>query len=620
MLKKTRILFAVFLVSISPVLLHASSYANSNTEEESNPGEGTIAGKDEVIYANLLASGDIEELYIVNALDITEEGYVTDYGSYEEVKNLTSLSEIEENGDEVQLNVPTGMFYYQGNIRTDTDLPWEFEIEYSLDGEQMEPSELIGRDGEFELVINVEQNDQVDPAFFENYLVQIAIPLHGERFRNIDAADATVASEGKNKQLVFTVMPEEEAELSLTADVTQFEFEGIDISALPSTFAVDPPDTDELTGEMDSLTGAISELTSGMGELNNGLNELASGLSQLEDGSSEYQTGMNEVAASGQELVSASGEIRQGLLDMSEGLQNSEMDIDVDFDMGFDDELLDALEEFSDGISEVSGGMDELGTHFEQAYHALEQSISDIPDSELTEEEIYHLYETHPDSEVVDTLVETYTAAQTVKGTFEAVQEGFTAVKPALDEMSASFDEAGEGLNSFAASLEDMGDMAEAFDVGEIEESMNQLTSGIDELASQYGEFHNGLVAYTNGINELSNSYSNIHSGISESADGASQLDGGMGELHDGMSQLEEATADIPKQMQEEIDEMIAQYDHSDYEARSFVSSENNDVINNVQFVIQTESIKPPEQDDNDEAEEEEPSIWQRFLQLFGWD
>lgn len=86
------------------------------------------------------------------------------------------------------------------------------------------------------------------------------------------------------------------------------------------------------------------------------------------------------------------------------------------------------------------------------------------------------------------------------------------------------------------------------------------------------------------------------------------------------MSELETATSDIPEQMQEEIDEMISQYDKSDFEAISFVSAENNELVNNVQFVIQTEGIVLP--DDTEEASEEDddPSIWQRFLALFGWE
>ena len=62
-------------------------------------------------------------------------------------------------------------------------------------------------------------------------------------------------------------MPEQEAELSLTADVVDFELEGIDISAVPSSMSIDAPNIDEMSGEMDSLTDAIEEVNNGVGQL-----------------------------------------------------------------------------------------------------------------------------------------------------------------------------------------------------------------------------------------------------------------------------------------------------------------------------------------------------------------
>ncbi|WP_078393221.1 hypothetical protein [Shouchella patagoniensis] len=605
MKQKTTLLLAV-AVLIQPTL-HVS--ANTN--------EGTISSKDEVIYANLQTNGSVDELYVVNALDVEEEGTILDYGAYDQITNLTDLSEITQNDNEIELNVPTGMFYYQGNLEQQSQLPWAFEITYALNGEQLDGADLLGREGELELAIQVTQNEDIDPAFFENYMLQISIPLNSQKFSDINAPEATIANAGQNKQLTYTVMPEEEADFTLTATVSDFEFEGIEIAALPSSFAIDSPDTEELTGEFDSLTGAISDLTTGLGDLHEGLNGLSSGLYQLKEGSSNYQAGMSETAGAGSELVFASSAIKQSLNDLNEGLQGDSMEAtDFDLDIGLDDELFDALSQFSGGMTEIGSGIEELSTNYEQAYNALKTEIDDIPDHDIAEEDIQQLYENNPDSETVDMLVETYAASKSAKGTFEAVDEAFAAVAPALAEIKTSVLQIGEGIDAFSSSIEEALSEMEDIDFGA---GLDELKNGIDELATQYGSFHNGLNEYANGVSELSGAYDEIHSGIEESAGGTNELSSGLSEVHQGMGELEKATAEIPDEMQTEIDEMIAQYDKSDYEAISFVSPENNDIVKNVQFVIQTESVKLVENNEEADDDEDEPSIWQRFLQLFNW-
>lgn len=599
------------IFTIATILIVQPPLFSSIATAEEQTVTGSISSKDEVVYANLNEVGQVHELYIVNALEVGSEGIVLDYGSYDKVTNLTNLTDINQlQNNEIELEASEGTFYYQGNLSNQTKLPWDFEISYSLDGQNIEPDDLLGQDGSFELMIDVKQNQETDPAFFENYLLQISIPLDSSIFSGIEAPEATVANAGQNKQLAFTVMPEEEASYKITADVTNFEMEGIEISALPSSFAIDTPDTEELTGEFDSLTGAISDLNTGLGEVKNGIDELSSGLGQLEDGSASYKNGVSDAANGGTELVAASSDIQSGLLEISEGLNNS----DIDMDIGLDKDLFEALDQFSNGMSELGDGIDELNTHYQQAYGALKEAINEIPDHDISEEEIEQLYMDNPESEAIQQLVETYAAAQKAKGTFTAVQEGFEAVQPALEEISSSTTQLEEGLDTFSSSVQEA---IQEIDPGE---GLNELSNGIKELATQYGSFHNGLKDYTNGVSQLSEGYEDLHSGISRSADGSGELSGGLSEIRDGMSELETATSEIPEQMQQEIDEMISQYDKSDFEAVSFVSEDNNDVIKNVQFVIQTESMKPPEETEETTETEDDPSIWQRFLQLFGWD
>ncbi|WBX80455.1 hypothetical protein PD280_00755 [Virgibacillus salarius] len=69
-------------------------------------------------------------------------------------------------------------------------------------------------------------------------------------------------------------------------------------------------------------------------------------------------------------------------------------------------------------------------------------------------------------------------------------------------------------------------------------------------------------------------------------------------------------------QIKQETDEMMEEYDNSDFEPKSFVSDQNKNV-EVVQFVLQTESIKIPEPETTEAPVKEEKGIWERFLDLF---
>src|SRR5699024_9251522 len=112
---------------------------------------------------------------------------------------------------------------------------------------------------------------------------------------------------------------------------------------------------------------------------------------------------------------------------------------------------------------------------------ALGAAIEDIPSYDITEKDIEALYESGADEEVVKKLVDTYTTAQTVRGTYSEVKQGFDVVDgtlqgviDALTAMASNLDEVQKELPS---SLEDM-------------DGLDQLQEGIATLSSNYQSFH----------------------------------------------------------------------------------------------------------------------------------
>ncbi|GAA0375216.1 YhgE/Pip domain-containing protein [Bacillus horti] len=600
-----------YLLILMTILLLLPSWsattANSNSstsQEDASTEMGEVSSKDEVVYATLNPSGKSEHIYVVNILDVAKAGEITDFGQYSSLKNLSNLSLIEQQDDSVSFVAPEGKFYYQGNIDDDS-LPWNFSISYWLDGEEIAPDELIGENGDVQIQIETSANASVNPIFFENYLLQISVSFDLEKFKDIKAPDGVFANAGKNKQITFTVMPEQEETLLLEANVTDFELAGIDIAAVPFSMSVELPDMDSMTGDFATLSDAIEEVHNGITELLNGITELHDGASELRSGSREYRDGIAAINDSSADLVQASATIGEALKTLDQSLRGSLGEGSLDELQ----QLEDGLMQMANGLREMATGLETLGTHFGTSYEMLNNAMEEIPEHDVTEEDIQQLYASGANRAVLDKLISTYAAAQKAKGTYNAVKESFDAMETTLKQVNGSLTEMAGQMTGIAAELSAPTNQNPA-------ESLAQLQEGISSLAQNYEAFHTGLEDYTGGIGQLSNSYGELDQGIEGLTDGIGELKDGVGELHAGTAELSSSTRDLPDQMKDEVDQLMADYDHSDFEVVSFVSQENEN-INLVQFVFRTADLKHPEPEVTENQAEEKEGFWNRFINLF---
>lgn len=277
--------------------------------------------KEENVYASLADDGTVEGIYVVNEYDLEKDTKITDYGDYTEVTNLSSEDEITENGNEYTVQGKKGKFYYQGDLAS-KDLPWEIAISYYLDGEKISADDLAGKSGSLEIRISVKKNKDAEGDYFDNYLLQTTVTLDSEKCKDIQAEDATVANVGSDKQILYNIMAGQEKEMSITAEVTDFEMSGIAFQGVPMSFDIDTDSLDlsELYDRTDELKSAAVELDDGASELKDGTAELADGSGQLLEavrsltgGAGSLVSGVDGAASGGSSLVSGSRELGSGI-------------------------------------------------------------------------------------------------------------------------------------------------------------------------------------------------------------------------------------------------------------------------------------------------------------------
>ena len=600
---KMKPMAAIFLAFL--LVLGTFPVSAEENEKTTATEKGSYSEKHEVVYATLDAVGNQEEMYVVNNFEIKDSGQIVDYGPYTSVQNLTDLTEMKQNEDKVLATAKEDEFYFQGNLKG-KPLPWDINVSYQLNGKSTPPGELAGGDGKLQIQIDTEKNEKADVSFFNNYLMQITLQLDSSIFENIKAPEGSVANAGKNRQVTFTVMPENEGTFVLNADVTNLEMESIEFAAVPSSMSIDTPDVGSMKSEMSSLSDATAEINRGVGDIKDGIADLDHGIASLYDGSEEYNNGIQGVSIGSSELVEGSASIKEALQKMSESVGTGSGDMNLN-DLA---QMEEGLRQIAGGLEETESGLTNLKDQYSKAYQALSQSIEAIPGYQISEEDIQALYESGADTEVVDQLVETYKAAAVTKETYANVKEAFDSVSPALEKSAGS-------LSDMSASLHTMADqVGNSLDNMDVDESMKELQQGLQTLSSNYNDFHSGLTDYTGGVDQLAESYGDLHSGLGGLTNGAEELKNGAAELHNGTSELASSTSDLPGQMDSEIDQMVGEYDKSDFEPVSFVSSKN-EKVGSVQFVIKTESIKKQEEENPAPEKEEEKSFWDRLLDLF---
>ena len=563
------------------------------------------SGPEEVIYAKLDASGNLLSAYAVVALNGDAGEEVTHYGTYSAVQNLTDTSPIAYEDGAVTATLPEGgRLYYEATLE-DAELPWDISLTYTLDGEEIDPSELGGRSGALEIGLSVTENSAAPGDFAASQMLQITVTLDSALCKNIAAEGGTIANSGGDKTIAFTVLPGAEADYTISADVENFTMAGLTIAGVEYDVASAMGDTTEITDGVEQITGAISELSSGTAALASGANSLASGASSFGSGLSTLSAGSADIVSGSEQISAALGQITSALSGADASAAGGSIDLSALA------QLPAGLEQAASALEQAGGALSQLAEGYSAAYPALQQAVEAIPEASVTEEDIGALMALAPDNAALAALVANYQAAQTVKAVWAQTSAAFEAVQDNLPTLA-------EGVNTAAASLRQTAEQISAAmsaTGGEIDlSSLLTLASGLGELAQNYAAFHEGLVSYTSGVDTLAGNWSSVYSGISS-------LAGGAGELSSGVSALDAETSQIP--------ELIGSLtggssgddeDGSGSERASFLDERNTDTAS-VQFVIMTDGISAPEEPAGSEPVAEDlgffENLWNKFLDLF---
>ena len=615
--------------------------------------------KEEVIYANLTSSGDIEKIYAVN---IFEDKDIVDYGVYETVKNMNTMDKINYSNGKITIQNSEDKLYYQGIMKQNTEMPWTIKVRYKLDGVEYAPSELAGKSGKLEISISITENKNCKKNFFENYALQTVVQLDTNLCENIKSDEATMANVGGLKQLTYTILPGNEKDIKITSDVTDFEMSEIQVNGINLNLGLDKDsiDTSSLTGELDKLKDAVNDLDDGANELNDGAKKLDDGAVTLTDGIKTIQDGLDQLNSKSSSLTSGSSEVLSALKTIQSSLNNvSTSSKDLKQLSSASTSIKSGIDSLVKGLKTVDSSIDTYNSSLKKAglnsaselAQKNKQALSALGITN-TQRKLYSAYTSGGSQAVSAELAKLAQAGdseavelykQVSAGNTDAVTQYVQAAGKLISvetllKADASYIEGSSKLingidaqmstssgqttlmsgavslqtnyKKFDASIQDL-----VSSLNNLMANMTQLKSGINKLTDNYATLDSGIKEYTSAVNKITNGYSKVYEGALDLVSGTHSLYKGTTELTDGTGEFKGETSDLDSKVDDEVDSMIDNFAGGDFEVESFVSDKNTDV-DSVQFVIKTEAIKK-EEVKVEEEKTEELNFWQKLLNLF---
>lgn len=509
------------------------------------------SSKNETVYAMLKYDGSVENIYVVNQLI----GDYSDYGHYTDIKNLSTLTVPEVNGDKVTFpdQDVAGGLYYQGTMQG--ELPFTFGFKYYLDGKEVQARDLAGASGHLKIEISGNINEKCDERVREGYMAQITLALNLKLSANIVSEGATTVAAGNTLNVNYMMLPGKSGQYSVEADIHDFEMSGVTITLLKGTLAgfedtinqTEDGFDDMLTGANDMVDGTydlkdgISSLSDAIGDISNGMLQIVSGGNDFASGMDSYQAGLKGYTDGVAGIETGSANIRSGL-----------------------DALSDNSDNIAGGISDISGGL-----------NALSSSTADLK-----------------------TLAQSL--ASSSDPSVQALAQGTLQTLNSLDTLSGSLDTASDGLDSYALGVQQAAEGYHTFDDG-----VKVLSAGGTQVLDGYEALKSGFASYFEGINTMSKGIRRLYSSVRGIPEDIQKLIDGQIKFRNG---IEDAKVDITSQTESFIS------DNSP--AVSFASPDKNHPLS-VQYILKTPDIKKAEQAVQQQSEVKQEDFIARLANLF---
>ena len=296
--------------------------------------DGVKPSYDEAYYATTDYYGNLTQGSIVKSYTTNGAAQLTDYGSYDEVSNLTNgVTPSTEDGRTVfsfdEGDIPTH-FYFEGTTTQPfEELPWTLSVHYSLNGVPTKAEELAGKTGVVEISVDAIPNESASEYARNNYTLEAMAIFNQDDILSLEAPGAQVQLVGNLRMVLFIGLPGEECHFTIRVGSEDFSFGGMTFLMVPATLsqleeiAKLAERKDDLEENYDKLSGSLDTLLDSMNGISSSLYATASGLDQLNNARDTVSTNKAELYAKGDAVQEDLDAVRDALAPVSEDIDNA---------------------------------------------------------------------------------------------------------------------------------------------------------------------------------------------------------------------------------------------------------------------------------------------------------
>lgn len=346
--------------------------------------DSTQVDKAETVYVNTDAKGKVTGIEV--------EAILKNPGGLEEILDTSTLADImNKEGDEeyVQEGEILRWENHGENIKyrgtTDKEIPIEVAISYTLDGQKIEPQDLIGKSGHvvirFDYKNRSKQKVTYNDTEYEMPVPFVCMPVLNlnDRFTEVTVSSGKVTMMDDKKLVIGLVMPGmqealqlQDAELTKDAELKDYVEIEADVRDFELEFAETIVSNGVLSDTKDDSFDDLYDMAAQMHDLKKASGDLVNGTQGLYDGTVALQNGVGRYMNGISELNRSAGELEAGMKTLSESGTVLQSGMSA---------YQDAMKQYAQGIAALEGYKDVIPPEVAAAIAQLTESANSLAQS-----------------------------------------------------------------------------------------------------------------------------------------------------------------------------------------------------------------------------------------------
>ena len=364
------------------------------TGTDSLPAYGAEASVDvdETMYVNLDYYGRVDKINVVKGVGLNGRTEFTDYGTYENVINMSNSIEPVLGDGTVTWQLPQAQrerFYYKCAVDKDIMvLPWDFDVSYKLNGVPTDADKLAGASGLIEINVKAEPNDNAGAYYRNNMMLMVAVPVDMSKCYSVEAEGSQTQNLGDTTAVVFTALPGEDGAYTVRIGTDSFETIGVIMAMVPGTVEdlehikdlKEAKDTWQDAG--DELYDSLEQMAKSVENMRQGVNQVRQGMDSAESARQKWSNSKDSILAGNDQTLAALTAVSQQMDTMIPHLQTAKDCAEV---------VHSSMNDIVSTLGDMQDPLRKLQTRLKNIENSAGGISSDLPELKKTMESIIAL-------------------------------------------------------------------------------------------------------------------------------------------------------------------------------------------------------------------------------------